>query len=141
MDKELNNDILNRPGHPDGRTVPDGYFEAFARKMAAKLPPNDLEMQEALNRRPLTRWQRVRPYVYMAAMFAGIWLMMNMFSLMRTNTDGSLDTALKHSPTLTAALQNDDFVNDYILDDYDESQLLEELYTAGYDASSFNPSI
>ena len=135
MTKEkYKNDVLNRPGHPDGMTVPDGFFEAFARDMAAKLPPNELEQQPALALQPRTRWQRIRPFVYMAAMFAGIWCMMKMFSMMQSTTT---DLSFDRSPVLTAALSNDDFVSDYVLDDYDEEQLLDDLYVDGYQVDEF----
>ena len=56
-------------------SVPDGYFESFSKQMMDKLPA----YPEAPRPEILSRWQRVKPYVYMAAMFAGIWLTMKMF--------------------------------------------------------------
>ncbi len=136
MNKEqYKNSVLDRPGHPDGMTVPDGFFEAFARDMAAKLPPNELEQQPVKALQPPTRWQRMRPFVYMAAMFAGIWCMMKMFSMMQ---NASADMSLDRSPVLTAALSNDDFVTDYVLDDYGEEQLLEDLYADGYSVADLS---
>lgn len=132
---KFNNSTLDRPGHPDGMTVPEDFFETFARDMAAKLPPNELELQPVKALQPPTRWQRLRPFVYMAAMFAGIWCMMKMFSIMHNQgTDMSFD----RSPVLTAALANEDFVTDYVLGDYGEEQLLEDLYADGYSAADFS---
>ena len=64
MDKK--SDILTKVGKDAGFNVPEGYFADFAKKMAASLP----EKQIPAKRKP-TRWLRIRPYVYMAAMFAG----------------------------------------------------------------------
>lgn len=130
MTKEkYSNSVLDRPGHPDGMTVPEGYFEAFRRDMMASLPVNDLEQAPARALQSPTRWQRMRPFVYMAAMFAGIWCMMKMFSMMQ-NTAGEM--RFDRSPVLTAALANEEFVSDYVLDDYGEDQLLEDLYADGF---------
>lgn len=72
MDKK--SDILTKVGKDAGFKVPEGYFADFADKMAASLP----EKQIKIERKP-TRWMRIRPYVYMAAMFAGVWCMMYIF--------------------------------------------------------------
>lgn len=127
---------LNRPGHPDGMTVPEGYFEQFAEKMSAMLPPNDLEMQPVMEQKPRTRWQQLRPFVYMAAMFAGIWCMMKMFTMMQTTQNGISQPVATESYTLAASTTIPDEYYDYIWSDYNESDLLEDLYDAGYDASS-----
>lgn len=133
-EKELQDKVLDRPGHPDGTRVPEGYFETFVLDMASRLPENDLERQPAVQLQPLTRWQRVRPYVYMAAMFAGIWCMMKMFSLMR---DTGNELMLDRNPTLTAALSNDDFVYDYVIEDYSEDDLLDVMYDDGVEVHDF----
>lgn len=67
--------IIKKYGRNTGFRVPDEYFESFYKEMAGKLP----EYPEKPHVERLTMWQRVRPYVYMAAMFAGIWLMMKVF--------------------------------------------------------------
>ena len=60
---------------------PEGYFADFAKKMAASLP----EKQIPAKRKP-TRWLRIRPYVYMAAMFAGVWCMGYLFKDLKTRS-------------------------------------------------------
>ena len=40
---------------------------------------------------PLSVWQRVKPYVYLVAMFAGIWMMMKVFHTVSTADRLSLD--------------------------------------------------
>jgi hypothetical protein len=73
MEKEK--DILDRIGGKSGFRVPDNYFEQFNARMAKELPEREIPAAVVP-----TRWQRLRPYVYMAAMFAGVWLMMKMFT-------------------------------------------------------------
>lgn len=115
-------------GHGDGIKVPDGYFENFALDMASRLPVNDLEQQPSLQLQPRSTWNKIRPYVYMAAMFAGVWCMMKMFSLMR---EGTGEMSFDNNPMITAALNDDDFVVNYVIDDYGEDALLEEMYAEG----------
>ena len=82
---ETRHDILEKIGHQTGYTVPEGYFDSVRSKILHNLP----EYQEA-KPEPISRWRKVQPYIYMAAMFAGIWCMMKMFHMM-TTTDLSLD--------------------------------------------------
>ena len=60
--------ILNKFGKEPGFKVPAGYFEDFNKKMLEQLP--EVEITEVDTKPSL--WLRVRPYVYMAAMFAGV---------------------------------------------------------------------
>lgn len=55
--------------------VPEGYFESFKKNLMSSLP----EYPEAAKPKQLSKWQRIKPYVYLAAMFAGIWCMMQIF--------------------------------------------------------------
>lgn len=125
-------DILNRIDHSSGMTVPEGYFEAFNERMAQALPPIAFE-QEQPKVLPKSLWQKVRPYVYMAAMFAGIWCMMKMFDIIRPTADLSIES----HPEMTAAVNNDAFFNDYIVPTVDEQELLDDLYNEGFDTTQF----
>ena len=82
---ETRHDILEKAGHQTGYTVPEGYFDSVRSKIMANLP----EYQEAQPEK-ISMWKKVQPYIYMAAMFAGIWCMMKMFHMM-TSADLSLD--------------------------------------------------
>lgn len=128
-------DIFARIGRNDGTTVPEGYFEDFAARMAAKLPAHPATVVADLA--PRSWWSRLRPYVYMAAMFAGIWLMMNMFGMFRPS--GGTDLSIDSNPTLVAALDNDAFMSDYYLDHFDDYDLMEEMIDEGT-APAFDPS-
>jgi len=54
--------------------APEGYFDRFPQEMMALLPE-----KEIVEPRVVSLWERVRPWVYMAAMFVGIMLMVNIF--------------------------------------------------------------
>lgn len=128
------NDILKQIGHRDGMTVPDGYFADFAARMAASLPKTEFEESKDPGRIYIQRtlWQKVRPYVYMAAMFAGVWCMMKMFSLITSKSE------LEPSPILAEALSNEIFVNDYIIDDMDDREIMDQMIEDGFDLTSLD---
>ncbi len=74
---------------------------------------------------PKTVWERIRPYVYMAAMFAGIWCMLKMFTLMNP---ADVDLSIEGNRIMTEALGDDNFVYDYIIDDINDRELFEEMW-------------
>ena len=95
MSKEKNN-ILTKIGKDAGFRVPEGYFDSFAEEVVRKLPEPVLTPIQ-----PVTRWQRIRPFVYMAAMFVGIWLMMKIF-------DGwGRQEPTMYNPEILAGFEND----------------------------------
>ena len=127
------NDILNKINREDGMTVPDGYFKSFSERMIASLPEQEWEkpMPKVM---PRSFWQKVRPYAYMAAMFAGIWCMMKTFDLMRTGSSVSLEP----SHELVSAINNDAFFNDYMIPAFDESSIYDDLYDEGISPEDLN---
>lgn len=125
MDKN-NDNILETIGRRSGMTVPEGYFDNFVGQMIRSLP--EQEQPDNAVAPPMTRWQRIRPYAYMAAMFAGVWCMMKMFSMMGEHTT---DLSIENNKVMTAALSNDEFVYDYIYSDIDSYDLLEDMYKEG----------
>ncbi|MCM1505455.1 MAG: hypothetical protein NC127_09695 [Muribaculum sp.] len=124
-------DILTQVKRNDGMTVPDGYFNDFAAQMAASLPKQEWENSQP-KVLPRSLWQKVRPYIYLAAMFMGVWCMMKMFDLMRTDSTG---LSIENNPVMTAALNNDHFINDYFINEgeINDYQLMEDLYETGFD--------
>lgn len=132
-------DILTKVGRNDGMTVPDGYFDDFATRMAASLPEMEWEKPRP-KVMPRSVWQRIRPYVYMAAMFMGVWCMMKMFDLMRTDSSG---LSIDNNPVMTAALKNDHFINEYFINEGEISdyQLMNELYETGFDPAVYEEEL
>ena len=113
-------------GKETGLKVPDGYFEQFTASMKATLP--DKEFADA---EPRSLWQKVRPYAYMAAMFAGIWCMMYMFGQF------SKSKAV-YNPVIAEAFGNQSFVDDFMLSpDFDEYTLIQEMCSDSVDFDQF----
>ena len=74
--KHEDSTILKKYGKDPGFKVPENYFEDFNKRMAEMLP--DVEITP-VDVKP-TMWQRIKPLAYLAAMFAGVWCMMQVFS-------------------------------------------------------------
>lgn len=132
------NDILQQQKQTNaGMNVPEGYFDDFNKRMAAALPVQDWEQPDhEANILPRTRWQKIRPYVYLAAMFMGIWCMMNMFDLIRNTTATPGD--INSNSALLSAVNNDAFYFDYCVDDMTDNEIYDDLYDQGFDPSELN---
>ncbi len=60
-------DLLERFGRRNPFKVPDGYFENFTEDVMKQLPEKEYP---AVGK--ITMWERVKPWLYMAAMFCGL---------------------------------------------------------------------
>lgn len=116
-------------------TVPEGYFTDFNARMAAALPDRHIAPADTVAPRSL--WQRVRPYVYMAAMFAGVWCMLKMFVIMSGSSSQSLDT----NPVMAEAMGNEAFVNEYVIDDMSQWDLYDDMMEDGIDPAALSDSL
>ncbi len=62
-------------GNKNPYKVPEGYFDELNQNILNRLDEVTVEMPETIS-----LWNRVKPWVYMAAMFIGIALMFKVFS-------------------------------------------------------------
>ena len=67
--------ILQKIGKKNPFTVPENYFENFTQELMDKLPAKEAVLQTEAP----TLWQRVKPWLYMTAMFCGIMLSVRIF--------------------------------------------------------------
>lgn len=74
--KQEDSTLLSKYGKDPGFKVPENYFADFNQRMTEMLPDVEITPVDA---KP-TMWQRVRPLIYLAAMFAGVWCMMQIFT-------------------------------------------------------------
>lgn len=113
----------------DGMLTPPAYFDRFNASMPDKLPYNpEAETSSVNTTSARTWWQASRPFIYMAAMFMGVWCMTKMFSLMK---EQSPSLPFGNNDVLATALNNNDFYNDYVVDDINEYDLLSDMYDNG----------
>ena len=130
--KHEDSTLLTKYGKDSGFKVPENYFNDFNQRMADMLP--DVEITP-VDVKP-TMWQRVRPLVYMAAMFAGVWCMMSVFN--HFNGANDIDLVRQVAEKLHDDKNNvEEFimsgsVSDYDLMNYEDSvaQSNEEDYSS-----------
>ena len=125
MKEEKN--ILDKVNRNSGMTVPENYFADFAEKMMQQLP----EKKEPVITKPVSVWQKVRPFAYLAAMFAGIWCMVKMVDLITTST---IDSSSQAEQFVAEAINDDVFFEEYCYEDFNEYSLLESMYEEGIDS-------
>lgn len=102
--KDYTKEIESRFGKDAGLKVPKGYFEQTFKEISDSLPEYKVPEKPVL-----TRWQRIKPYVYLAAMFAGIWCMMKMFHM--ASDSAMID--MNNPPALVAeAIDNHSFMEE-----------------------------
>ena len=115
MKKEETN-LLNRCGKENPFKVPEGYFENFAGQLMDKLPE-----KAPVEAPDITLWMRIRPWVYMAAMFCGIMLMVRTFV-------GEKNAQAADVPSINLSELPDEvidpIVNQTMMDDYTLYQYL-----------------
>ena len=118
--KTENSKILEKLGKDPGFIVPDNFFDDFNKKMAESLPEVKITEEE----KP-TMWGKVRPFIYMAAMFAGVWLMMNIFSLGKSSATGE-QRATNISAGVSVEKNAEDFIDYTGANDYDAIMTYED---------------
>ena len=112
--KQEDSTILNKYGKNPGFKVPENYFEDFNKRMSAMLP--DVEITP-VDIKP-TMWQRVKPLAYLAAMFAGVWCMMSVFSYF--NGSGNMNSVGAIAEKMAEDKNNvEDFIMSGAVSDYD----------------------
>lgn len=116
--------ILEKVGGKTGYTVPDNYFDSVRNKIMDNLPE-----YQAPKPVKISTWQKIQPYIYMAAMFAGIWCMMKMFHMM-----SSPDLSLDNPPeTIALAMAEADHADwGFITTDNSDTFILEDDLCSQY---------
>jgi hypothetical protein len=108
--------------------VPDGYFEHFTGDMMRRLPEVSVERVKEIS-----IYNRVKPWLYMAAVFAGLIILFNVLN--KTAGTSSEDRGLLEKNTLSVlpstpgseAEENDEFL-EYIEDMYADKYALSYIY-------------
>lgn len=120
------NKLREKYGDSIRMKVPDGYFQELPRRIDSVLPP----YPEVIKTRDRSRWENVRPYVYLAAMFCGIWLMMKVFH--NVTNPGTLN--LDNPPEALVELLDTDSWDNFVGYDREPEFMLEEEVSDNYDS-------
>lgn len=111
---------LNIEGkHQSPFTVPDGYFDSLTASVM-KAVDERANAPEGSKRVPFFKselYAKLKPYIYMAAMFGGLYFGMWVYKYQqRLSADKALATAKTEQAQSSAASATDDEVYDYIND-------------------------
>jgi len=87
--------------------MPEGYFDNFTNGIMSQLPDIVREDSGSIS---VNWWYRVRPWIYMAAMFAGIALMIRLFVGSPAN---QIKSYASEGLKLTSSSDIDDYYNYY----------------------------
>jgi hypothetical protein len=132
--KHEDSTILKKYGKNSGFKVPENFFEDFNTRMTDMLP--DVEITP-VDIKP-TMWQRVKPYAYLAAMFAGVWCMMSVFSHLN-GTASNLNGVRAVAEKLHDSNSNvDDFIMSGSVSDYDILNYEDSVMLSNEDDASSN---
>lgn len=108
-------ELKNRIGKENPFKVPEGYFDSIVPEIMKQLP--EAEVQENAE---ITLWEKVKPWVYMVAMFCGLMFGLRVMMMDRpVAKDGSTGNV-----SMTDSLQNipdeyiDPILNQTMMDDY-----------------------
>lgn len=124
--KKEETDLLKRCGTENPFTVPEGYFEHFTEQLMEKLPEREIQPAPRL-----TLWTRVKPWVYMAAMFCGLMLSVRMFvGEKKTQSPAAVPEMTDFSEVPDEYI--DPIVNQTMMDDYTLYQYLTDADTEIY---------
>lgn len=116
--------LMKKFGTNNPFTVPDGYFANLTEEIMNKLP----EKEQSIEMKEPSTWSKIRPWLYMAAMFIAILLPIR-FMINRTSSK---------TPTLTViTTENEQLTDEYIdvilshtmMDDYTLYKYLTEADT------------
>lgn len=113
--KEEDN-ILKKAGKENVFRVPDGYFENLTSEVMSRLP--EKEKPVFITKEP-TKWEKMKPWLYMAAMFAGAAMIIRVASADRTPADSMMakddaETEIVSDEYISTVLDNS-MLNDYSL--------------------------
>ena len=110
--------LLKKVGTENPFRVPEGYFESFTSDLMSRLPEKE---KTDVFREPTT-WEKVRPWLYMAAMFASIWLMVKVFVAPKA------EKAEVVAENTSVEVVEDDAFDDYMMASIDEYTIFETLF-------------
>ena len=103
--------LLRKVGKHNPFTVPDGYFEGLTNRVMDNLPEKPVPEYKL---KPLTRWDKAKPSVYLAAMFVGAAIIIKVLGYMRDNDPAVI--AADNEEYETELVQN--MVESMQMDDY-----------------------
>ena len=94
--------------------VPEGYFESFHANLMSRIEAEGIKAEEdaeVVSAKKRSVMDVLRPYLYAAAMFVGIALMVNLIPLVQKSNDTAAPTTAK-SNAIYQPIENDEQFSD-----------------------------
>lgn len=102
--------LLEKFGRKNPFNVPEGYFENFTNELMDKLPE-----KENVPELKITTWQRIKPWIYMTAMFCGL---MFSFKVLTSNPEKDDSNSSENSLSLFSDAELEIIIDNSMVDDY-----------------------
>lgn len=118
--KEEDN-LLKKYGNRNPFTVPENYFEDFKSNLMKQLP----EKEPLPSAKEISLWERVKPWVYMAAMFCGLMFGARIL-IGNPNTENSRSALTSESEEMQLDKQLQLIMDNTMMDDYELYSFLME---------------
>ena len=113
MNKEVKYKINEREPHRPF-SVPEGYFENLTQNIMAALPEQEPLYSTSI---VVTPWMRIRPYLYSAAAFAGIFFCIKA-AVGISSRNNAADMAQIEETTIYSDEYIDSFLETAMIDDF-----------------------
>ena len=114
------NELLRSVGTKNPFKVPENYFENFTKDLMEKLP----EKETAASIK-VSMWDRIKPWFYMAAMFAGLMLTFKMFQDISDRAQNKSESTFANVEEAEFSDQYFETITNYaMMDDYTLYQYL-----------------
>lgn len=125
---KVNDEIIKQiAGTDTGFKVPASYFADTFAKVKTELPEHSSRRME-----PVSTWHKIRPYLYLAAMFMGIWCMIKMVHLVSTPEADVFDNATPQfiAEAVIEQQAEDELIPDYCTSDFTLEETVADEYSS-----------
>lgn len=113
MRMKMEDELMRNIGKQCPFKVPDGYFERFSSELMTKLPERVSPKEERV-----TLWVKLKPLLYMAAMFVGAALIIRVASGERNVVESGMEITENQEPDMISDQMLDLAVEATMMDDY-----------------------
>ena len=111
--------LIEKCGKANPFKTPEGYFENFTRNIMEQLPEKEIQAVPET-----TLWHRIRPWMYMAAMFCGLMFGARLFLHDTETTQEESASSLQLFSSTLPDEYIDPIVDQTMMDDYTLYQYL-----------------
>ena len=118
-DMKEEKELFQKIGKENPFKVPEGYFENLTQQVMERLPEKEPQPTQEIS-----MWERVKPWVYMAAMFVGLMFTVQVFVGKQEQQAGPAEYVSPVSDLSDEYLAP--IINQTMLDDYELYQYLSD---------------